>query len=74
MRKLYLLCFFSGRPPFHRRPLWAASCIALSDAKKALAIKLYKAKELTVQEVCEAVGISKPTLYKYVKEAKTMNK
>jgi DNA invertase Pin-like site-specific DNA recombinase len=42
--------------------------VALSDAKKALAIKLYKAKELTVQEVCEAVGISKPTLYKYVKE------
>ena len=45
--------------------------VALSDAKKALVIKLYKAKELTVQEVCEAVGISKPTLYKYVKEGST---
>jgi len=44
--------------------------IALTNEKKALAIKLYHAKELTVMEVCEVVGISKPTLYKYVHEAK----
>jgi len=44
--------------------------VALSAAKKALAIKLYNAKELTVQEVCVTVGISKPTLYKYINEVK----
>lgn len=44
--------------------------LALSDEKKVLAIKLYKAKELTVKEVCETMGISKPTLYKYVRDFK----
>ena len=44
--------------------------IALTNEKKALAIKLYHAKELTVMEVCEMVGISKPTLYKYINECR----
>jgi DNA invertase Pin-like site-specific DNA recombinase len=47
-----------GRPP------------ALDDKKKAVAIKLYKEKEHTIQEICRMMGISKPTLYSYVREAK----
>ncbi|MBN2015913.1 recombinase family protein [Candidatus Dojkabacteria bacterium] len=44
-----------GRPP------------ALDDKKKAVAIKLYKEKEHTIQEICSMMGISKPTLYSYIK-------
>ena len=30
--------------------------------------KLYESKVLTIQEICETEGISKPTLYRYVRE------
>ena len=36
------------------------------DVKKMLA--LYDSKEMSVAEVCEACGVSKTTLYRYVKE------
>jgi DNA invertase Pin-like site-specific DNA recombinase len=37
------------------------------DAKKIeLAKKLYASKEHTIIEICEAVGVSKATLYKYL--------
>lgn len=43
-----------GRPP------------RLNKDKQMLAIKLYNEKQHTVDEVCELMGISKPTLYKYI--------
>ena len=42
---------------------------SLNNDKQALAVKLYKEKEHTVEEVCELMGISKPTLYKYIASA-----
>jgi excisionase family DNA binding protein len=33
-------------------------------------VKLYDEKEHTVDQICEMMGISKPTLYKYIKAAK----
>jgi len=30
--------------------------------------KLYKDREHTVQEICQMMGISKPTLYQYLRE------
>jgi DNA invertase Pin-like site-specific DNA recombinase len=39
----------------------------LLDAdKRALAVKLYNEKEHTVDHICKMMGISKPTLYKYI--------
>ncbi|MFB2706479.1 MULTISPECIES: recombinase family protein [Marinobacter] len=43
---------------------------SLSKDKQALAVKLYDEKEHTVDQICEMMGISKPTLYKYIKAAK----
>jgi len=42
---------------------------SLSKAKRELAVKLYHEKEKTVNEVCDVMGISKPTLYKYIEES-----
>src|SRR5467141_5082481 len=42
---------------------------ALSQGKQQRAVQLYHKKELTVKEICEMMGISKPTLYAYVREA-----
>ena len=43
------------------------------DAKKrALAVQLYRAKEHTIPEICQMVGVSKPTLYTYVEEANSL--
>ena len=41
----------------------------LDARKRALAVELYRGKRHTVVEICEMVGISKPTLYAYVREA-----
>lgn len=46
----------------------------LDADKKALAIKLYKEKELPVMKICEMLGISKPTLYKYIREKNSGDK
>ena len=39
---------------------------ALDADKQALAVKLYDEKRHTVEQVCQMMGISKPTLYKYI--------
>ncbi|QJD98576.1 recombinase family protein (plasmid) [Mucilaginibacter robiniae] len=39
----------------------------LNTDKKALAIKLYNEKELSVDKICEMVGVAKPTLYRYIR-------
>ena len=45
-----------GRPP-----------AALDAEKRKLAVKLYNDKNYSVSQVCQMMGISKPTLYKYVR-------
>ena len=42
----------------------------LNPEKRVLAIELYERKEHTVNQVCQMMGISKPTLYKYIEEQK----
>lgn len=41
---------------------------ALGDKQRKLAVKLYKKREHTVAEICRLVGVSRPTLYAYVRE------
>jgi DNA invertase Pin-like site-specific DNA recombinase len=43
---------------------------ALNKDKQALAVKLYDEKKHTVDKICEMMGISKPTRYKYIEAAK----
>lgn len=40
----------------------------LDSKKRQVAVKLYQAREHTVLEICQMMGISKPTLYQYVRE------
>ena len=40
---------------------------ALDAEKRNLAVKLYNDKNYSVNQVCQVMGISKPTLYKYVR-------
>ena len=40
----------------------------LDERKRALAVDLYQSKKHTIDEICRTVGISKPTLYAYVRE------
>ena len=44
-----------GRPP------------SLNSEKQELAVKLYSEKNHSVNQICQIMGISKPTLYKYVR-------
>lgn len=39
----------------------------LSKSKQQLAVGLYNGKKHSVMQICEMVGVYKPTLYKYVK-------
>ena len=41
---------------------------ALEPSKRKLAVKLYDEKQYTIDEICQMMGISKPTLYSYVEE------
>lgn len=41
----------------------------LGDKQRALAVDLYLQKERSVGEICQLVGISRPTLYAYVRQA-----
>lgn len=43
---------------------------ALEPAKRQLAIKLYDERQHTIKEICRMMGISKPTLYSYIAEAR----
>ncbi|QCR22861.1 recombinase family protein [Pontibacter sp. SGAir0037] len=45
-----------GRPP------------KVSPEKKELAIRLYNEKQHTVDKICTMIGITKPTLYSYIKQ------
>ncbi len=47
-----------GRPP------------ALDDEQKEKAVRLYREREHSVKEICQMMGISKPTLYSYVKKSR----
>src|SRR3954471_6472298 len=42
---------------------------ALDAQQQALAVDLYRQGKHTVDEICRAVGITRPTLYAYVREA-----
>jgi DNA invertase Pin-like site-specific DNA recombinase len=42
----------------------------LDEKKRALAVDLYRQKKHTVGEICQMVGVTKPTLYAYVRKAK----
>jgi len=41
----------------------------LGYEQRAVAVDLYRQKKLTIDEICKAVGISRPTLYRYVASA-----
>ncbi|MGH1337899.1 MAG: recombinase family protein [Aureispira sp.] len=43
---------------------------ALSPEKRRMVYALYQGKQHPIKEICEMFGISKPTLYQYVKEIK----
>jgi len=47
---------------------------SLSPEKQKLAIQLYNDKKIPVKEICEMMGISKPTLYGYINESKKAEK
>ena len=40
----------------------------LSEDKRKLAVRLYNEKQHSLDAICEMMGITKPTLYKYVRE------
>ena len=40
---------------------------ALDAQKRRLTVQLYAEKKYTVKQICQMMGISKPTLYKYLK-------
>lgn len=42
---------------------------ALNKDKRQLAVTLYNQKKLPVKKICEMMGISKPTLYDYVRSS-----
>jgi DNA invertase Pin-like site-specific DNA recombinase len=41
----------------------------LDELKRALAVELYRQKQRSMDDICQALGITKPTLYAYVREA-----
>jgi len=44
---------------------------ALQEEKRRLAVQLYQEKKVAVKHICELMGISKPTLYAYVRQAQS---
>jgi len=44
---------------------------ALDDKKREMAVKIYNSKEHSVEEICQTMGISRPTLYSYVRKARS---
>ncbi len=42
----------------------------LNKDKQALAVQLYDERKHTVTQICELMGVSRPTLYKYIEAAK----
>jgi DNA invertase Pin-like site-specific DNA recombinase len=52
---------FGGRPK------------ALQADKRQLAVQLYQEKKVAVKAICALMGISKPTLYAYVRQAQGLD-
>ena len=44
---------------------------ALQADKQQLAVQLYQEKKIAVKQICALMGISKPTLYAYVRQAQS---
>ena len=42
--------------------------LAIRD-KRQLVVQLYQEKKIAVKDICTLMGISKPTLYAYVRQA-----
>jgi DNA invertase Pin-like site-specific DNA recombinase len=42
----------------------------LSAQQRALVVDLYQQRKHSVEEICRTLGISKPTLYVYVREGR----
>ncbi len=42
---------------------------ALDREKRSVAVNLYNEKKMTVGKICKLMGISKPTLYSYIRES-----
>jgi len=40
--------------------------LKLDEKKRELAIKIYNERERSIKEICQIMGISKPTLYSYI--------
>ena len=40
---------------------------ALDEQRRKMAVELYQGRKTSVQKICETLGISKPTLYSYVR-------
>lgn len=47
---------------------------ALSKDKRDLAVRLYHENQMPIAKICSMLGISKPTLYAYVRSAETAGK
>lgn len=47
---------------------------SLDLKEQKVAVDLYNKKEMMVKEICTMMGISKPTLYKYIKASQNPNK
>lgn len=47
---------------------------ALGPEKRELAVKLYRERQHSIEEICRIMGISKPTLYSYLAEANALDK
>jgi transposase-like protein len=43
--------------------------VAIQPDKRQLAVQLSQEKKVAVKQICELMGISKPTLYTYVRQA-----
>jgi predicted transcriptional regulator YheO len=41
---------------------------ALDADRRKLSVELYEPKKMPIGRICETMGISKPTLYKYLRE------
>ncbi|SUG18738.1 helix-turn-helix, Fis-type [Salmonella enterica subsp. arizonae] len=44
----------------------------LNKDKQALAVQLYDERKHTVAQICELMGVSRPTLYKYIDAARSV--
>ena len=44
---------------------------ALQADKRQRAVQLYQEKKIAVKDICTLMGISKPTLYAYVRQAQS---